>query len=119
MSTDYAIKIPYVMGIIATRSTDKEVTGIKDLIVQHEARIRNGMVAYSQLEQLRAGDTSPELKAAFAESQKDLGYGLLLKKYTDKVVDASDEQIKALQKTLFHMFQACSGHSVQWLLLVS
>ena len=26
MDTDYAIKIPYVMGIIATRSLDKEVT---------------------------------------------------------------------------------------------
>ena len=55
MTTDYAVKIPYVMGLIATRSLDKEVTGIKDLIVQHEDRIRNGMVAYSQLEKLRAG----------------------------------------------------------------
>lgn len=58
------------MGLIATRSTTEEVTGIKDLIAQHEVRIRNGMVAYQQLEQLRAGDTSPELKAAFDESQK-------------------------------------------------
>ena len=80
MTTDYAVKIPYEMGVNATRSLGKEVTGIKDLIVQHEDRIRNGMVAYSQLEKLRAGDTSPELKAAFAETQKDLGYGLLLKK---------------------------------------
>src|SRR5690554_6686056 len=93
-TTDYAIKIPYVMGLIATRSTTEEVTGIKDLIAQHEVRIRNGMVAYQQLEQLRAGDSSPELKAAFDESQKDLGYGLLLKKYTPNVVDATDEQIK-------------------------
>ena len=28
------------------------------------------MVAYEQLEKLRAGDQSPELKAAFAETQK-------------------------------------------------
>lgn len=98
MTTDYAIKIPYVMGIIATRSTTKEVTGIKDLVIQHEERIRNGMVAYSQLEKLRAGDQSAELKAAFAESQKDLGYGLLLKKYTPNVVDASEAQIKAAAK---------------------
>ncbi|MBP8262126.1 MAG: cytochrome ubiquinol oxidase subunit I, partial [Pseudomonas sp.] len=40
--TDYAVKIPYVMGIIATRSLDTQVTGIKDLIKQHELRIRNG-----------------------------------------------------------------------------
>ena len=63
MSTDYAVKIPYVMGIIATRSVDTPVTGIKDLLVEHEGRIRNGMVAYEQLEKLRAGDQSPELKA--------------------------------------------------------
>ncbi len=80
MRTDYAIKIPYVMGIIATRSLNTEVTGIKDLMKQHEARIRNGMIAYGQLEQLRAGNTSAELKAAFEKTQKDLGYGLLLKK---------------------------------------
>jgi cytochrome bd ubiquinol oxidase subunit I len=113
MTTDYAVKIPYVMGLIATRSLDKEVTGIKDLIVQHEDRIRNGMVAYSQLEKLRAGDTSPELKAAFAETQKDLGYGLLLKKYTPNVVDASEDQIKSAAKdtiphvpSLFWAFRA-------------
>lgn len=70
MTTDYAVKIPYLMGIIATRSTTKEVTGIKDLVVQHEARIRNGMVAYAQLEKLRAGDQSAELKTAFEQSQK-------------------------------------------------
>src|SRR5699024_665945 len=80
--TDYAIKIPYVMRIIATRSLDKEVTGLKDLMVQHEVRIRNGMTAYAELEKLRAGDRSPALMASFKENQKDLGYGLLLKKYT-------------------------------------
>ncbi|WP_080993998.1 cytochrome ubiquinol oxidase subunit I, partial [Vibrio campbellii] len=31
MNTDYAIKIPYVMGIIATRSFDEQVTGLHDL----------------------------------------------------------------------------------------
>ncbi len=38
------------MGIIATRSLDEQVTGIKDLIDEHEVRIRNGMVAYGLLE---------------------------------------------------------------------
>ncbi|MCL6692786.1 cytochrome ubiquinol oxidase subunit I [Pseudomonas sp. R3.Fl] len=94
MRTHYAIKIPYALGIIATRSLDKEVTGIKDLLVQHEARIRNGMQAYALLEQLRGGDTSAATLAAFNDVKQDLGYGLLLKKYTDKVVDASEEQIR-------------------------
>jgi cytochrome d ubiquinol oxidase subunit I len=91
--TDYAVKIPYVMGIIATRSVDKQVTGIKDLVSEHQGRIRNGMVAYDLLGKLRAGDKSEQTLNAFNEVKKDLGYGLLLKKYTDKVVDANEQQI--------------------------
>jgi cytochrome d ubiquinol oxidase subunit I len=91
--TDYAVKIPYVMGIIATRSLDKQVTGIKDLVSEHQARIRNGMVAYDLLGKLRAGDKRQQTLTAFNDVKKDLGYGLLLKKYTDKVVDANEQQI--------------------------
>ncbi len=93
--TDYAVKIPYVMGIIATRSVDKQVTGIKDLVIEHQARIRNGMQAYALLGQLRGGDLSEQTLSAFNQVKKDLGYGLLLKKYTDTVIDASDAQIEA------------------------
>lgn len=92
--TDYAVKIPYVMGIIATRSVDKQVTGIKDLVSEHQGRIRNGMIAYELLGKLRAGDRSEQTLNAFNDVKKDLGYGLLLKKYTDKVVDANEQQIK-------------------------
>ncbi|MGI2148363.1 Cytochrome d ubiquinol oxidase subunit 1 [Shewanella baltica] len=98
MHTDYAIKIPYAMGIVATRSLDEEVTGIRDLIAEHEVRIRNGMKAYAMLVKLRAGEETPELRAAFEEAKVDLGYGFLLKRYTDKVVDATEEQIKAAAK---------------------
>lgn len=92
--TDYAVKIPYVMGIVATRSVDRQVTGIKDLVSEHQGRIRNGMVAYDLLGKLRAGDKSEQTLNAFNDVKKDLGYGLLLKKYTDKVVDANEQQIK-------------------------
>ncbi|AJR08002.1 cytochrome bd-I ubiquinol oxidase subunit CydA [Photobacterium gaetbulicola] len=93
METDYAIKIPYVMGIIATRSFDTEVTGLRDLKDEHEERIRNGMVAYGLLEKLRAGDKTPENIAAFDEVKHDLGYGFLLKPYAENVVDATEEDI--------------------------
>jgi cytochrome d ubiquinol oxidase subunit I len=92
--TDYAVKIPYVLGLIATRSTDKTVTGIKELKAQHEVRIRNGMLAYAALTRLKGGDKSPEARAAFTALQPDLGYGLLLKKYTPNVIDATEAQIK-------------------------
>jgi cytochrome bd ubiquinol oxidase subunit I len=95
METDYAVKIPYMMGIIATRSLDEQVTGISDLIAEHKVRIRQGIHAYALLERLKSGDKSPELEAEFDALKADLGYGLLLKPYTDKVVDASEAQIHA------------------------
>src|SRR3546814_341739 len=94
MRTDYEVKIPYALGLIATRSLDEEIKGIKQLVAEHELRIRNGMLAYERLQVLRSGDKSAEAIAAFNEVKQDLGYGLLLKKYTADVVDASEEQIK-------------------------
>jgi len=94
MQTDYAVKIPYLMGIIATRSFDTEVPGIHNLIAENEGRVRNGMIAYGFLEQLRTGQKTPENIAQFDAVKHDLGYGLLLKKYTNDVTDATEEQIK-------------------------
>lgn len=95
METDYAVKIPYLLGIIATRSVTEPVTGIKDLRAEHEDRVRNGMKAYALLKQLRDDPVTEEAKAEFDKVKDDLGYGLLLKKYTNNVTDATDEQIKA------------------------
>ncbi|MGP0148296.1 cytochrome ubiquinol oxidase subunit I [Pseudomonas oryzihabitans] len=94
MRTDYAVKIPYVMGLIATRSTTEQVTGIKDLVKHYEERIRSGAQAYALLERLRAGDDSAATRAAFDTRKHDLGYGLLLKKYTNDLPAASDEQVR-------------------------
>ncbi len=91
--TTGAIKIPYALGIIATRSISEPVHGINDLREHARARIINGMQAYGYLAQLKAGNDTPELRAAFDKVKKDLGYGLLLKRYTDNVVDATDAQI--------------------------
>ncbi|EEG84091.1 MULTISPECIES: cytochrome ubiquinol oxidase subunit I [Proteus] len=98
MENSFALQIPYVMGIIATRSFDTPVLGLNDLMSQHEVRIRNGMKAYELLSELRAGNTDPAIRAAFNDTKQDLGYGLLLKRYTDKVVDATEEQIKSAAK---------------------
>ena len=93
-TTRAAIRIPYALGLIATRSVDQPVTGIKELITIHEQRIRSGMIAYRMLEQLRAGDKSAATKEAFEAHSKDLGFGLLLKRYTPNVTDATDAQIR-------------------------
>ncbi|TMP47248.1 MULTISPECIES: cytochrome ubiquinol oxidase subunit I [unclassified Pseudoalteromonas] len=99
--THAAVKIPYALGIIATRSIDEQVTGIKDLEKQHEVRIRNGMVAYEYLEKLRGGEDTPENIAKFDSLKDDLGYGLLLKRYTPNVVDATEEHIQKAVKDSF------------------
>jgi len=88
------IKIPWIGGIIVTRSVDTPVPGIKDLIQDNEARIRSGMIAYDMLEKLRSGDRSSANEVQFDHHKDNLGYGLLLKRYTPAVVDATDEQIK-------------------------
>jgi cytochrome d ubiquinol oxidase subunit I len=92
--TDYAVRIPWMLGLIATRSTNQTVTGIAELKDEAEARIRNGMVAYAVLQKLKSGDTSGTNIEAFEHDRRDLGYGLLLKKYTPNVVDATPQQIK-------------------------
>ena len=119
MRTDYAIKIPYVMGIIATRSLDKQVTGLTDLVKQHEDRIRNGMQAYALLNKLQAGDKSEETV------NTDLGYGLLLKRYTANITDATDEQIAMAAKDsipnvapVFFAFRIMVGVGILMLLLI-
>lgn len=101
MKNEMAISIPYAAGIIATRSLDKEIKGLKDLREENVQRVRNGIVAYGLLEKLRSGNYTAEDKEAFKAVQKDLGFGLLLKPYTDKVIDATEEQIlKAAADTI-------------------
>ena len=94
----YAVQVPYLLGLIATRSTDKPVLGLKDLLAEHEIRIRNGMKAYALLNELRHGNQDSTVREAFEEHKKDLGYGLLLKRYTSNVSDATEAQIQQATK---------------------
>jgi len=93
-STDYAVKIPYLLGLIATRSLDEEVTGLIEIKHENEMRIRSGMQSFADLQRLKSGDKSESSVAAFEQTKQDLGFGLLLKKYTTNVTDATEAQIK-------------------------
>ncbi|MGL4827482.1 MAG: cytochrome ubiquinol oxidase subunit I [Vibrionaceae bacterium] len=124
MTTDYAIKIPYVLGLIATRSFDEQILGLRDLVDMNEKRIRNGIQAYALLEKLRAGERTTENIEKFSVLKQDLGYGLLLKAQTDKVVDATEAQIKQAAKDtipqvapLFWSFRIMVGCGVAMLAL--
>lgn len=92
-TTDYSITIPYVLGIIATRSFNEPLEGINQLIEQGKLKIKDGMLAYDALTRLQKNPDDEQAKADFATHSDTLGYGLLLKKYTQTVTDASEEQI--------------------------
>ncbi|MEQ1635467.1 MAG: cytochrome ubiquinol oxidase subunit I [Methylococcales bacterium] len=94
MTTHYAVKIPWLMGIIATRSINQKVDGINTILERKRGRIKSGMIAYENLQRLRQDSNNQVAKAAFEAHKSDLGHGLLLKQYTDKVIDATPEQIE-------------------------
>ena len=123
-SSDFALRVPWMLGLIATRSTDQVVVGIRHLRAEADLRIRSGQQAYAALQAMKRGDRSPLVVAAWNDHGKDLGYGLLLKKYTPAVVDATELQIKqAAHDTipkvtpLFWAFRAMVGLGM-WFLFV-
>jgi cytochrome d ubiquinol oxidase subunit I len=91
------IKIPWMLGLIATRSFDQPVLGIDDLVARARSRIVLGIDAYAALQLLR-GSTEPPDPAVvrrFEANQADLGYGLLLLRFTDNPAAATPQQIDA------------------------
>ncbi|MEZ6926104.1 MULTISPECIES: cytochrome ubiquinol oxidase subunit I [unclassified Aeromonas] len=92
-TTHAAVKIPYLMGIIATRSFDEQVTGLKDLKARHEERIRSGMLAHEALEAMRADGSNQAARATFERHRQDLGYGLLLTPYAKEIGKADEAAI--------------------------
>ena len=93
--TRYAIRVPWVLGLIATRSLDGKVAGIDDLVAIAAQRIQSGILAYKAMLGLRGTPDDPALRAAFDAHVGDLGYALLLKRYTPAVIDATPAQIQA------------------------
>jgi cytochrome d ubiquinol oxidase subunit I len=96
-TTHAEIKIPWVLGLIATRSFDQPVLGIDDLVARARARIVLGADAYAALQLLRGSTepSDPELVRRFEANQADLGYGLLLLRFTDSPAAATPQQIDA------------------------
>lgn len=121
---DWAIEIPYVMGIIGTRSLDKEIIGIHDIKEINRERIISGQQAVALLEQLRKDPDNQALIAKFDPIKDDVGFGLLLKQYSDDVSKATPEMIdKAVDDTIprvapmFWSFRIMVGMGVLMLLL--
>ncbi|OOS25648.1 cytochrome ubiquinol oxidase subunit I [Moraxella pluranimalium] len=128
---DWSVHVPYVMGIIGTRSLDKQILGIHDIKKINEEKIRNGITAVSLLDTMRAQKEQgvaidPAMIAQFDAHKEDLGFGLLIKKYTNDVTKATPEMIaQAVDDSvpavtpMFWTFRVMVGMGMLMLLLFS
>ncbi|MCJ2188658.1 cytochrome ubiquinol oxidase subunit I [Novosphingobium beihaiensis] len=114
--THFDIKIPYVLGLISTRSLTGEVMGINDLVLKADERIRSGLIAYDAVEKLKTDRTSAPAREAFELHKRDLGYAMLLKRYVPDPRQASDQQILMAAKdtipdvpVMFWLFRMMAG----------
>ncbi|HTY50627.1 MAG TPA: cytochrome ubiquinol oxidase subunit I [Steroidobacteraceae bacterium] len=92
-TTHGAISVPWVLGLIATRSVDEPVLGIQELVAQARPRILSGMEAWSALQRLRRDPGDPQAQQRFDAHRADLGYGLLLLRFVDDPARATAAQV--------------------------
>ncbi|MFH1794568.1 MAG: cytochrome ubiquinol oxidase subunit I [Pseudomonadota bacterium] len=129
-TTHYAVHVPWVMGLIGTRSLTTEIPGIEELVQHAEVRIRQGIAAYGALQTIReAGSTAAvadEARVAFEANGMDLGYALLLKRYVDDPRQATEDQIAQAAwdtvpnvPTLFWTFRIMVGLGFFFILLMA
>lgn len=90
---NWEIELPYVMGVIGTRSLSKTIPGIDEIKAKNHARILNGIPAVVALEQLRADRNNTEAETTLKAHMHDLGFGLLLKRYTEHVAEATPAMV--------------------------
>ena len=100
-TTSGVIHLPYAMGLMATRTLTEEVPGINELafgkrldgkpaqVRTSVERIKNGLIAYNALQEIRKGarqgefagfnDAPDHLKMLVTHNVQDYGYALLLR----------------------------------------
>ncbi len=94
MDNYVSIKIPALLGLIATHSIDTPVKGLRDIVAENEQRVRSGLIANRTLTAMRSGDVSDENMELFKAHQKDLGYGLLLVEHAADPLNPTEQEIK-------------------------
>ena len=88
------LQVPWMLGLIATRSVDGEVPGIVELVEHAKSRIVNGIPAYTALRALRKDPTDGAARQTLSEHADDLGHALLLRKYVEDPARATVAQIE-------------------------
>jgi cytochrome d ubiquinol oxidase subunit I len=114
--TDYEVQVPWVLGIISTRSFDGQVLGINDLVETAKVRIQRGILAYDAVETLKTDRDNVEAREQFELHRADYGYALLLKRFVADPRAASPADIdRAAHSTIpnvpvmFWLFRGMAG----------
>jgi cytochrome d ubiquinol oxidase subunit I len=92
--THYAIHIPWVMGLIGTRSLDGVLPGINQLVDDAQLKIERGRIAYAAMQKLRENREDVAARATFEAHKSDLGYALLLTRLNVDPQLATEDDIR-------------------------
>jgi cytochrome d ubiquinol oxidase subunit I len=99
--THLEVKVPWMLGLIATRSSDTPVPGISELVGIAQANIADGLIAYRGLAALRKNPADPQARKDVDGHVAHLGYALLLKSIRPDIENATkDEIIRAANSTI-------------------
>ena len=100
-TTHFALHVPWVMGLIGTRSLDTPIPGINNLVADTKGKITDGIQAYDALLTLRKNPDDAQAQSTLTKYDDDMGYALLLKRYVADPRQATPDDIqKAADSTI-------------------
>ncbi|MDA7742336.1 cytochrome ubiquinol oxidase subunit I [Francisellaceae bacterium] len=120
---EYAIKIPWMLSLIADHNLTGTVEGLKPIMVKNHERMKEGLVALKALTAIRNKVGTPKDYAVFdpsnmttAKYRDNIGYAFLLEKYTKTPFNATPHQVELALKdsipfvpVLFYGFRIMLG----------
>ena len=91
--THYEVKVPWMLGLVATRSADTPVPGISELVETARKNIADGLIGYRALAAIKHDPQDAEARKALDAHVGNLGYALLLKNIRPDIENAAPDEI--------------------------
>lgn len=111
---EFAISIPYVMGLIGTRSLTTPLLGIDDLVRRAEVRIREGITAYEALQRVRANPKDVDARMLFERTWPDLATPCWSSATSPTCPRPPTNRSRRRRSTRCRTWRRCSGRSASW-----
>lgn len=100
MKNDVQVQVPWVLGLIGTRSFNTVMPGINQLVKDSELRFESGIKAYQAVTQIKQHPDNEAAREALKLHGRNLGYGLMLKANHIDPLKATQADIVATSKKL-------------------